>query len=80
MDQQESIFEKQKPVIDVSYVELPEKVTYRIDTGYIMGVVAFFAMVAAPGTAEENPILAFLLVVVFGVCAHLSTEEDGKRK
>lgn len=68
------------PVVDVSFVELPDRVTYRIDAGRLFGAAAFFAMIAVPGTAEENPFLAFILTVVFGVFAHLSVREDGRRK
>lgn len=69
-----------RPVIDVSYVELPEKLTYRIDASSILGAIAVFAMIAATGTAEENPLLSFLCTAVFAGCARLSIKEDGKKR
>lgn len=69
-----------RPVIDVSYVELPEKLTCRIDAGFILGIIEIFAMIAAVGTAEENLLLSLICTAVFAVCAHLSIREDGKRK
>lgn len=49
-----------RPVIDVSYVELPEKLTYRIDASFILGTIAVIAMIAATGTAEGNPLLSLI--------------------
>ena len=70
-----------RPVIDISYVELPEKVTHRINLSSILGTVAFLAVLSAPGAIEgEMYVTALALVVVFGVCASLSGKEDGKRK
>lgn len=69
-----------RPVIDVSYVELPEKLTYRIDASFILGTIAVIAMIAATGTAEGNPLLSLICTAVFAGCAYLSTKEDGKRK
>ena len=67
-----------RPVIDVTWVELPEKLTYRIDASYILGAVAFFAMIAATG--EGNPLLSLICTAVFAICAYLALKEDGKRK
>ena len=69
-----------RPVIDVTYVELPERLTYRFDASYVLGAAAVLAMIAATGAAEENPLLSFICTAVFAVCAHLSIREDGKRK
>ncbi len=72
--------ENSRPVIDISYVELPERLTYRIDVSYVLGAVAVFALIAATGTAEENPLLSLICTVVFAVCAYLSIREDGKKR
>lgn len=70
-----------RPVIDISYVELPEKVTHRINLSSILGTVAFLAALSAPGAIEgERYVTALVLVVVFGVCAGLSGKEDRKKK
>lgn len=69
-----------RPVIDVTWVELPERLTYRIDVSYVLGAVAVLAMIAATGTIEENPLLSLICTAVFAVCTHLSIQEDGKRK
>lgn len=69
-----------RPVIDVSYVELPEKLTCRIDAGFILGAIAILAMIAAAGTAEGNPLLSLICTAVFAGCAYLSTKEDGKKR
>lgn len=71
-----------RPVIDVSYVELPERITCRIiNLSNILGAIAFLAMIAAPGAVEsEMYITAVVLVAIFAVCAHLSIKEDGKKR
>lgn len=71
---------KEHPIIDISYVELPERVTHRISLGSILGAAAFLSLLAVPGTAEEDPVLAVILAAVFAVCANLSMREDCKRK
>ncbi len=69
------------PVIDISYVELPEQVTYRINSGSILGAVAFLDMfVLIPGTIENNPLLTVALILLFGICVYLAMREEGKRK
>lgn len=72
------IRKKNNPIVDVSYVELPEKLTHRIDASGILGTIAFLAMIAAAGTVEENPLLAVALVAVFAGCAYLAMKEDGE--
>lgn len=67
-----------RPVIDISYVELPEKLTHRVDLGYVLGAIAFLAMIASAGTAEENPLLSLIFAAVFAGCAYLSTREESK--
>jgi len=69
-----------RPVIDVTYVELPERLTYRFDASYVLGAAAVLAMIAAAGTAEENPLLSLICTAVFAVCQYLSIQENGKRK
>ena len=70
-----------RPVIDVSYVELPEKLTHRVNLGSVLGAVSFFSMLLAPAAVEgESYIVAIVLVASCGVCADLSIREDGKRK
>lgn len=72
---------EEHPVIDVSYVELPEKLTRRIlNSSNVLGAMALFALILAPAFAEENPIMAMLMALVFGTCAYLSIKEDGKRR
>ena len=69
------------PVIDITYVELPEKLTYRIDASYILGAAALLdLLVFIPGTVEDNPLLTVALVLLFGVCVYLAMREEGKRK
>ncbi len=68
------------PVIDVTWVELPERLTYRIDASYVLGAVAVFALIAATGTAEENPLLSLICTVIFAGSAYLSIREDGKKR
>ncbi len=68
------------PVIDVSYVELPERLTHRVNLGSVLGAVSLFSMLLAPAAVEgESYIVAIVLVASCGVCAHLSIREDGKR-
>ncbi len=67
-----------RPVIDVTWVELPEKLTYRIDASYVLGAISFFAMIAATG--EGNPLLSLICTAIFAICAYLALKEDGKRK
>ena len=68
-------------VVDISYVELPEKPTGRINLSNILGTFAFLAMLAAPGAVEgEMYITAAALVGICAVCARLSIREEGKRK
>ena len=72
---------KPLPVIDISYVELPEQVTHRINAGSILGAAAFLDLfVLIPGTVENNPLLTVALVLLFGVCVHLSIREEGRRR
>ena len=68
------------PVVNMSYVELPERITCRIiNLSNILGAIAFLAMIAAPGAVEsEMYITAVVLVAIFAVCAHLSIREDGR--
>ena len=69
------------PVIDISYVELPEQVTHRINAGSILGAAAFLDLfVLIPGTVEGNPLLTVALILLFAVCARLSVREDGKKR
>lgn len=76
------VMENSRPVIDISYVEMPARLTCRIiNLSNILGAIAFLAMIAAPGAVEsEMYITAVVLVAIFAVCAHLSIREDGKRK
>ena len=68
-------------VTDVSYVELPEKVTCLIDAGSVLGAFAFLVMLLIPGAVEGgNYILALILIVIFILCAKLSLREEDKRK
>lgn len=67
-----------KPIIDVSYVELPEKLTYKVNLSGVLGTVAFLAVLLVPGFVEENPIGCLLMVAVFAVCIYLALKEDGK--
>ena len=72
---------EEHPVIDVSYVELPEKLTRRIlNSSNVLGAMALSALILAPAFAEENPIMAMVMALVFGICTHLSIKEDGKRR
>lgn len=68
------------PVVDISYVELPARLTCRIiNLSNVLGAIAFLAMIAAPGAVEsEMYITAVVLVAIFAVCAHLSIREDGR--
>lgn len=70
---------KERPIIDASYVELPEKVTHRIDAGGILGGISFLSMLAAPGAVEGGSyLLAVALVAACGICAKLAIREEGK--
>ncbi len=72
---------KEHPIIDVSYVELPEKVTYRANLGSVLGGISFLSMLAAPAAVEGGSyILAVALVAVCGICAKLAIREEGKRR
>ncbi len=72
---------KDRLVIDVSYVELPERVTHRINASGVLGGISFLSMLLAPGAVEGgNYILALLLIVVFAGCSHLSIREEGKKR
>lgn len=72
---------KPRPVIDISYVELPERVTHRINLSSILGTISFFSMLFAPAAVEgESYILALALVAACGICAHLAIREEGKRR
>ncbi len=74
------IREKDNPIIDVSYVELPAKVTCRIDLSGVLGMFSFLALLLIPGAVEGgNYILALVLVVILIICAQLSIREDGKK-
>lgn len=79
-DDELQAMENSRPVIDISYVELPERLTYRIDVSYVLGAAAVLAMIAATGTAEENPLLSLICTAVFAACEYLSIKENGKRK
>lgn len=75
------IRESDYTVIDISYAELPQKSTGRINLSNILGTISFFAMLAAPGAVEsEMYITAVVLIAIFAVCAHLSLRQEGKRK
>ncbi len=68
-------------MIDISYVELPERVTHRINLSSILGTISFFSMLFAPAAVEgESYILALALVAACGICAHLAIREEGKRR
>ena len=72
---------EQLSVIDISYVELPEQVTHRINAGSILGAAAFLDLfVLIPGTVEGNPLLTVALILLFGACVHLSSREEGKKR
>ena len=43
---------KDRLVIDVSYVELPERVTHRINASGVLGGISFLSMLLAPGAVE----------------------------
>ena len=67
------------PVIDISYVEMPTKLTSRINLSNILGAVAFIALLAIPGAVEgEMYMTAIALMAVCGTCTYLSIREDGK--
>jgi hypothetical protein len=69
-----------RPVIDISYVELPERLTYRIfNTSNIFGTAALLAMIAATG-AGDNLLLGLLFTAIFAGCTYLSIKEDGKKR
>ena len=69
------------PVIDISYVEMPTKLTSRINLSNILGAIAFIAMLAIPGAVEgEMYMAAIALTAACGTCAYLSIREDGKRR
>lgn len=51
-----------------------------LNASNVLGTIAFLAMITAPGSAEENPLLAVALVAVFAGCAYLAMKEDGKIK
>lgn len=72
---------KGKTRIDKPYIEIPDHITYKVfNASSILGAVAFFALILAPGAAEGgNYILSLVLIAVFGICAHLSIKEDGRR-
>ena len=72
---------KARPARDISYVELPTKLTSRIDLSGILGSIAFLAMLAAPGAVEGGMyITAAVLVAIFAACACLSIKENGKKR
>lgn len=72
---------KAHPAIDISYVELPTKLTSRIDLSGILGAIAFLAMLAAPGAVEGGMyITAAVLVATSAACACLSIKENGKKR
>lgn len=69
------------PVIDISYVKLPEKLTYRIDAGCVLSTVAFLDLfVFIPGTVEDNPVLTVAFIFLLAVCVRLAAREESKRK
>lgn len=66
--------------IDISYVELKSRRRI-LNLSNVLGAVAFFALILAPGAVEgENYILALVLIVIFRACAHISMREDGQIK
>ena len=68
------------PVVNMSYVELPERLTYRIfNTSNIFGTAALLAMIAATG-AGDNLLLGLLFTAIFAGCTYLSIKEDGKKR
>lgn len=69
-----------RPVIDVTYVEIPDRLTHRVNLGSIYGAISFFALIACVGAVEENPVLSLVLAAVFTKCVYLSLREDGKIK
>ena len=72
---------KPRPVIDISYVELPDRVTHRINLSSILGTISFFSMLFAPAAVEgESYILALALVAACWLCARLAIREEGKRR
>lgn len=69
------------PVIDISYMELPEKLTYRIDAGCVPGAIAFLDLfIFIPGTVEDNPVLTVALILLLAICVYLAMREEGERK
>ena len=68
-------------MIDISYVELPERVTHRINLGSILGTISFLSMLLAPAAVEgESYIVALALVATCGICAYLTIKENGKKR
>ncbi len=69
------------PTIDISYVELPDRVTHWISLGGVLGGASLLSMVLAPAAVEgEAYILAVALVAACGICAGLAEKEDGKKR
>lgn len=51
-----------------------------LNASNVLGAMALFALILAPAFAEENPIMAMVMALAFGICAHLSIKEDGKKR
>lgn len=69
------------PVIDISYIELLEKLTCRIDAGYVLGAAALLDLfVFIPGTVEDNPVLTVALIFLLAICVRLAAREEGRKK
>ena len=49
-----------------------------LNSSNVLGAIAFLAMIAATGAAE-NPVLAVVLSGIFAGCTYLSIKEDGKK-
>ena len=62
------------------YVEIPEKITYCVTLGDVLGAVAFLSMLSAPAFVEENPVLSLILIVICGALGYLSIKENGQIK
>ncbi len=73
--------QNERPAIALPCVELPEKVTRRVDASYILGAAAFLDLfVFIPGTVESNPLLTVALILLFWVCVHQAMREEGRRR
>lgn len=51
-----------------------------LNASNVLGAIAFLAMIAATGAVEGGMYMtAMALTAIFGICAHLSIKEDGKK-